>query len=403
MSTPLLFSITLANRASTVGSQVAIGFLLLPSEVGLWALALGWSTILCITQANDFARLALQADEKNRESVDFILRRWLLSGWLLVMACTVLFGQHLTSEAYLELVAATALSPFRIEANRLYSRLTWTGTSNLLAWANGAEGGCRALILISSAALGAGVWSFILGEAGAIAASIIIMRRGIPPVDRNALSWSWKLPDSITRKLTLTMATCLLVAAEGNLIPILLAKNLDTSAAGSYFFSNRIAGQIVIILYPIMIFEALPQLFLARNDKMKYKAAYWRWLKKILLLAGGMGLAISLIGPPMLRLLWGDVWAQASDFLLVLGITMACRVLFQFEKTRLESLGAFGIIFGLNIVSVVVIAGLIWACIAINVSAMALVVTLGIGSALLAIATHFVANVKAKSFFDQST
>ena len=61
----------------------------------------------------------------------------------------------------------------------------------------------------------------------------------------------------------------------------------------------------------------------------------------------------------MMRLVWGERWAQAAEFLRILGFTLAFRTVFSFGKAQLEAIGAFASIFIISLIDVTIIAGLL--------------------------------------------
>lgn len=394
MGARLLFAVTLANRAATLGSQLAVGAFLMPEAVGLWAVAVGWAGMLSPVQSADFARLSLQAPAdgpEDRERVDRALLRWLLLGWGAGFTVAVLAGGTLADAAWPLLLAMAALALPRVLVNRRITALARTGASSRIAWANGAEGMTRAILLIATAWAGCGPWSFAIAEAGALGAAFATSGGAAGSATGAATGDAWRLPAELVRKFAITGAISLLVAIELGAVPVLLARALSEATAGSYFFAFRLAGQIPILLLPLMLHQALPALIRLRDDPIALDVERRSWQLRFWLLAGGLGAAATLAGPPLIRLLWGDRWAVAADLLQVLGATLALRSLYAFAKAQLEAAGAYGRILALSVLDVAMIAGCALGGAALGATAMQLVAALAVEAAVMTGLGHWLA------------
>jgi len=194
--------VSLANRGGTLISQLAVGAFLSPEVVGIWAVALGVSTIALFFQASDFSRLPLQAGA-DRDVVDAVLARWLLLAWLLTSAGLVLATPHLIGASYGPLLALLALCPLRMQANRLLTRLSADGATTRLGWCTAAEGLIRTVVLVGAILLGMGGWSFVAVEWCAVITQLA-MARTITPSTTPSRSGGWHLPRKIIHQLAST-------------------------------------------------------------------------------------------------------------------------------------------------------------------------------------------------------
>lgn len=386
MSSRFLFCVSLANRGGTLISQLAVGAFLSPEVVGIWAVALGISTIALFFQAGDFSRIPLQAGP-DHDVVDATLARWLLLAWLATTLALVLTTPHLIGASYGPLLALLALCPLRMQANRFMTRLSADGATSRLGWCTAAEGLLRTVVLVSAILLGMGGWSFVLVEWCAVMTQMAMAHprsAGRAP----SRSGGWRLPRQIVHQLASTAVVCLLVATEGNLVAILIAKTFSEGAAGSYFFALRFANQIIVILYPLMLLESLPRLIGLRHDPTAFVHHGRLMLRRYWLLAAGMGIAVAIAGPLALRLIWGERWAESASMLQIMGFTMICRAMFVFAKVQLEALGAFYSILLLSLVDLGTILAFLVLAGWLRWSPISMVLILGVESLLILLLAH---------------
>ncbi len=381
MNSRFLLCVSLANRGGTLISQLAVGAFLSPEVVGIWAVALGISTIALFFQASDFSRIPLQAGA-DRDSVDATLARWLMLAWLATAAGVVLITPHLVGASYGPLVALLALCPLRMLANRHMTRLSADGATTRLGWCTAAEGLVRTVVLVSAILLGLSGWSFVAVEWCAVVTQLAIARRR-SAAHAPSLSGDWRLPRHIVHRLASTAVVCLLVATEGNLVAILMSRSFSEAAAGSYFFALRFANQIIIILYPLMLLESLPHLIGLRGDQAAFVHDSRTMRRRYWLLASGMGIIVAVAGPLVLRLIWGDRWDEAARMLQLMGFTVIFRSMFVFAKVQMEALGTFYSILLLSLVDLGTILAILILAGALRWSPIAMVAALGAESLII--------------------
>ena len=376
----LLF-VSLANRGGTLVSQLAVGAFLSPEVVGIWAVALGISTIALFFQASDFSRIPLQAGP-DRDLVDATLARWLLVAWLVTAVGLMLTTPHLIGASYGPLLALLALCPLRMLANRHMTKLSADGATTRLGWCTAAEGLARTVVLVSAILVGLSGWSFVAVEWCAVATQLA-MARPKSAAQAQSRSRGWRLPRHIVHQLASTAVVCLLVATEGNLVAILMSRSFSEAAAGSYFFALRFANQIIVILYPLMLLESLPRLIRLREDQSAFVQDSKKMMRRYWLLAAGMGITVAVAGPLALRLIWGERWEEAARMLQIMGFTVIFRAMFVYAKVQMEALGAFYSILLLSLVDLGTILALLILAGVLRWSPITMVGALGVESLMI--------------------
>ena len=381
----------LANRGGALVSQLAVGAFLSPETVGIWAVALAITTISLFFQANDFSRIPLQGTcPEEVIAIDETLNRWLMVSWIIVASLIAILMPSFAGKSYAPLLALLALCPLRIQASRFVTRLSTSGNMKRISWCTAAEGLVRTLVLVSALFLGAGLWSFVLVEWAAVTTQLIM----VWPESNNQIpkkSTLWRLPSPIITKICTTSLVCLLVASEGHVVSILLAKAASESAAGSYFFSLRFANQINMILYPLMILESLPTLIKNRTDPSRFTSEVRRLLRRYWILALTMGTVIAVIGPIGLRVVWGNRWMEAANMLHILGFSMAIRAMYVFAKVQLEAVGSFNLILALSVFDLTMISSILIVAGLNHFSPIMIVGILGLESLLILICAQILA------------
>ena len=389
MNSRFLLCVSLANRGGTLISQLAVGAFLSPEVVGIWAVALGVSTIALFFQASDFSRIPLQAGP-DRDLVDTTLARWLMLAWLATAVALMLTTPHLIGASYSPLLALLALCPLRMLANRHMTRLSADGATTRLGWCTAAEGLVRTVVLVSAILVGLSGWSFVAVEWCAVITQLAMARpkSSTPAASRNsgwrlARNSGWRLPRHIVHQLASTAVVCLLVATEGNLVAILMSRSFSEAAAGSYFFALRFANQVIIILYPLMMLESLPQLIRLRENQAVFVADSRTMKRRYWLLASGMGITVAVAGPLALRLIWGERWDEAARMLQIMGFTVIFRAMFVFAKVQMEALGTFYSILLLSLVDLGTILAILILAGVLRWTPIAMVAALGVESLII--------------------
>ena len=356
---PWILLANVGNRLLTVTTQLMVGFLLVPEQVGIFVVAASLAGLVSPFQSADHARLALQ-DRAAAPATAAVLRNWLLLGSLAgcVLAIAVLPFVGVDVEIA-PLVCLAPLALLRVMANVRVTLLSSDGRSAAIAVAYACEGGARSLALIGSALLGAGMWSLVAGEVAAVLASVVLLAR----LEPRPVPGGWRMPPGLLRRLLMTLGVALLVGVEVNCAAVAIGQLVGTASAGSFAFANRIAAQLGVLVLPLILLESLPRLLVARDDATAFRAASRREVHRLLLIVAPLACLLLAAGPLAMVMLWGERWREAAGLLAWLAPAIGLRLGYALAKAHLEALAAFPRILQLSaldtvlILSAVVLAG----------------------------------------------
>jgi PST family polysaccharide transporter len=383
VAVPWILVAGISSRALTVVTQLLVGFLLVPEQVGTFAVAAAFAGMATPFQSGDHARLALQ-DPADPRAAAAVLRNWLLAGCLASCAFAVLV-LPLTGAtvALAPLACLSAISLLRVLANLRSALLSARGRSGAIAVAVAGESHARCFTVVGMALAGAGVWSLVFGEVAAVLASLTVLDRFEP----GPAQAGWRMPAWMPRQILATLGVCLLVGVELNCSAVAIGQWCDAHAVGSFAFANRIAAQIGLLVQPLIALEAVPRLIAARRDPGRFHTVSRQERRRLLRIVAGLVGPLVLLGPPAMILVWGGRWREAAAMLPWLGLSLGLRLFYVMAKAHLEALGAFTGIFVLSCIDTALILGAVLAAAAIG-GAQAVVAGLALESAvILAIAT----------------
>ncbi len=366
------------NRVLTVATQLGVGFLLVPEQVGLFVVAAGIAGLSTPFQSADHARLALQ-DREHPSATAGILRNWLLLGSLgsCVVAIVVLPAVGLTV-AVAPLACIAMLSLLRVMANLRISLLSLSGRSAAIAVVTVCECSARSLVLIGSALLGAGMWSLVFGEVAAVLVSVLLLARFEP----GPPAGGWRMPPWLPRRLLTTLGISLLVGIEVNCSAIAIGNLIGTAAAGSFAFAGRIAGQLGVLVLPLIALEVIPRLLAHRGTAHRFHETSKRECRRLLSIILPMVAVLMTAGPWAMVLVWGERWREAAGMLRWLSLSIGLRLSYALAKAHLEALGNFQRILMLSILDTVLILSAV-VLVGLSGDATAVVVALACESALI--------------------
>jgi len=351
VAVPWILVANLFNRVLTMGTQLVIGFLLVPEQVGVFAVAAGVVGMASPFQSGDHARLALQ-DPVDPARTAATLRNWLLAGCTIsCVLCIVVLPALGSRVALAPLACLSLIGLIRALSSVRVVLLSRAGRSAAIAASGACEGAARSVALIGTALLGAGMWSLVFGEVAAVVISATLLQRFEP----GPAAAGWILPPGFVRKLSATLGVCLLVGFELNSASVAIGHFCTPAAAGSYAFAYRIASQVTVLLLPLITLEAIPRLLAARGSLTEMLAVSGLERRRLLMIAGPMVVAVVVLAPLVMVLVWHERWREAAVMLRYLGLSVGLRLAYSMAKAHLEVLGAFSRILMLSVVDTVLI------------------------------------------------
>jgi O-antigen/teichoic acid export membrane protein len=357
MTVPWLLLAITFNRCLTVATQLLVGFLLVPEQVGVFAVAAGLAGIVTPVQSGDLARVALQDPADPRGSAARV-GSWLLTGaaggWLVAVLVVPALGLGV---ARAPLACLAALAVPRVLGNVRVALLARAGRSRALAAVSAGDGLLRSLGVAGGALLGAGMWSLVLGEAAAALGSLALLVHLHP----GPAPGPFRLARPLARKLLAALAVCLLVGIELNCTTVAIGRLCGPADAGSYAFAYRIAAQLTVLLLPLIALEAIPRLLAARDRRVDFHAVSRREIGRLLRFAAPLVAVLALAAPPVITWVWHDTWRAAAEMLRWLGPAAGLRLAYALAKGHLEALGAFRAILALTALDTALILGAVLA------------------------------------------
>jgi PST family polysaccharide transporter len=356
---PWILLANAGNRLLTIATQVMVGFLLVPEQVGVFIVAAALAGLTAPFQSADHARLALQ-DGSDAPATAGILRNWLLLGSLAGAAVAVAVPHLFALDVAIAPLSCLApLALLRVMGNVRVTLLSRDGRSAAIAAVYACEGTARSITLIISAMLGAGMWSLVAGEVSAVLVSVVLLSR----LERRPVQGGWRMPRHLVERLLMTLGVSLLVGVEVNCAAVAIGQLVSTTSAGSFSFASRIAGQIGVLILPLILLETLPRLLAVRADASAFRAMSRREIRRLILTITPLVGLLLVAGPLIMVTLWGERWREAAGLLVWLAPAIGLRLGYAMAKAHLESLAAFPRILQLSgldsilILSAVLIAG----------------------------------------------
>lgn len=339
------------NRVLTIGTQLMVGFLLVPEQVGLFVVAAALAGLASPFQSADHARLALQ-DRDDPVRTAGVLRDWLMLGSLgSCIVSVVVLPATGVAVALAPLACLALLALPRVMSNARVCLLSRAGRSAAIALASASEGSARSLVLVGSALLGAGMWSLVFGEVAAVLVSAVLLARLEPGPPAGGL----RMPPWLPRRLLTTLGVSLLVGVEVNCSAIAIGQFVGTASAGSFAFATRIAGQLSVLILPLIVIETIPRLLAVRDSAAHFCEVSRREIRRLLLIITPLAGVVVLAGPWAMVAIWGDRWRESACMLRWLGLSIGLRLGYALAKAHLEAVGAFPRILLLSVIDTALI------------------------------------------------
>jgi PST family polysaccharide transporter len=336
-----IFVASVVARATGLLAQVLIGWLLLPEDFGVYALALGISTFtaalrngallpILIRRGAEFPTLA-------RTGFDFALRFNLLAMALLGVLGLVLLlrGQQAGAILFGMALAMPLCTPTLLHR----AKLTIDGRFAALAAVDlGASVGWQ-LSVIGLALLGYGPLSFIAApvvqtlvewwSSGRLSGLKIrsLPREAAPDYRRLLADAKWGMLG--------TTALCLAVSGDYFAVAVLA----DARTAGLYLFAFQLVAAVATPARGA-IESVLPAVLnQAGDDRARQGEVMRRTLVSILLLGIPVAMTLVLLAPALLELVWRGRWSDAAPAVAILFACAPAWVVLAVLQSQLEACG----------------------------------------------------------------
>jgi O-antigen/teichoic acid export membrane protein len=222
---------------------------------------------------------------------------------------------------------------------------------------------------------GLGVWGLVIAQyasflMGALLSWGLISWR---PQLRLASFAMWRELISYGRH-TIAATTVIRVGEE---IPVLILGRFTGAAAlGQLRYGRRIASLPLAMIMAAASYVLFPAFARIATERERFQASVLRALRWMAILAIGGGFIMIPLGKPLTSLAFGDVWAQAGEAVMALGVYTAARGISSLLVEALKAHGRPEVVTRMNVIELVVgtIAmlallpfGLVGVCIGISI------------------------------------
>jgi PST family polysaccharide transporter len=222
---------------------------------------------------------------------------------------------------------------------------------------------------------GLGVWGLVIAQYASFLVAALLSWGLISwrPQLRLASFAMWRELISYGRH-TIAAATVIRVGEE---IPVLILGRFTGAATlGQLRYGRRIASLPLAMIMAAASYVLFPAFARIATERERFQASVLRALRWMAILAVGGGLIMIPLGKPLTSLAFGDVWAQAGEAVMALGVYTAARGISSLIVEALKAHGRPEIVTRMNVIELVVgtIAmlallpfGLVGVCVGISI------------------------------------
>ncbi|MDQ3851086.1 MAG: oligosaccharide flippase family protein, partial [Actinomycetota bacterium] len=332
------------SRVITLLTTVVLARLLTPEDFGIVALA-----VLALTVVNVFSDVGLTGvlvvrQDFDRRAQGTVLTMLLVSGGLfsaLLVALAPLAADVFREPRLVDVLRALGALSFLSGFYWFYDMLLQRELEFRARFvAQMARTGAYAAVAIALAAVGAGVWSLVLGQlAGAVVVSIVLVALAPYRVRPTFQRWAVRAALGEGHGFLLQAGA---TTVQDNLDFIVVGRALGADALGSYSMAYRL-GEVpyASIADPIarVNFSAFARRRHAGED---VGPTFLRSLQAVALVTWPLGLLLSATAAPFTRAILGDRWTAMIGPLAVMGIWAAVRPLETTVGWLLNAVGEAG-------------------------------------------------------------
>lgn len=338
-----LGSVTLADivvRLMSLASQVVLGWLLMPSDFGVYALAVGISTTAKALRNGGVAQTIMARPEDYTADPHRYFRFALVFNVLAALALVVIALSVYRSRLQLAWILAGIALSFVIgtEASILRSKLTVDRRYrevNVISIAGAVAGQSTVCLL---ALMGCGALSFAMLPVAQATAETILTRRYAGAISVNARRSNTDYR-SLFRDARWVMlgAGALGLATTGDYLAVGMIASLATT--GAYFFAFQLAAALGTPISTAIDVVMPPGMAQASNDEGQRQRLFHAVLSGVLL--GGIPAAVicAIMAPSLVEFVWHGRWSSASVAIQLLTLAIPSWLVFTVCRAALTSNG----------------------------------------------------------------
>lgn len=303
-------------QAINLGVYIALSRLLVPSDFGAYAAAtvlVGFGVL--IVESGMQAAL-IQREDRLEEAQSTALAASIAGGVaaaLLGLATAPLLGLIFDSGEIAALAAASSgivlISVLSIVPNailqRQFSFLRLLVVDPIEVIFFGA-------VSIIAAVNDLGAWSLVIGQYAGMASGVVLSWALVRwrPRPRQASMAMWR--ELIAYGKHIFVSTSILRIGEQAVDTLIIGRGLGTGALGQYRYAFRVASMPYYVMLAGAAYVIFPALARIAGDRERLGAAFLRSLRWMAAIGFPAGLLLVPIGPPLVVIVFGDVWLAAG-------------------------------------------------------------------------------------------
>jgi O-antigen/teichoic acid export membrane protein len=337
----------LLTRGVGFAGQVALGWLLVPEEFGVWALAVSIATAVAALRSGGTSQILIKRGSEYAVHVGMILRFALafdaLAMLTLLLVAALMWAQHLTLAIVL---CGIALSiPLGTPAMILKARLTIDRRFRELATLTCGSSLVWQASVVALALLGFGAFSFTAPAFMQAAFESFTSWRyagKLPTLRTQASAHDYWLLFRESRWVMLSAAALALATTGGYFAVAMLS---DARTTGLYFFAFQL---IVAVSAPVYgAFETVLPTLLTRldADRPRQTDACVRTLRVSMGVGVPAAAVFALAAPMAIHLVWQGAWDAAAPAVQVLAACLPAWLLVSAGRSLIDARGLWRVRF----------------------------------------------------------
>jgi O-antigen/teichoic acid export membrane protein len=336
-------------RVVAFTGQIALGWFLLPTEFGTYAMAVSITTVVGALRNGGSAQLLIQRGSEYETLVSLFLK-YSLS--LNVLAMIVVFGLAPFAprlfgppELTLLIVCIGLSFPLGTAATIFRTKLTIDNRFQALAMLNTTSTILLQVTTVGLAYLGYGVFSFVTPLIIQVVYETLAGRVLVGKVPGLNKRFEWRQAASLLRETRWIMlaGAMLALATTGDYLAVGLLT--DELTVGLYFFGFQLVVAVGV-LFSSGIEAVFPSVLAQLNlNRPRQAVAFLKSLRVITLASMPACVVVIIVGPTVIHWLWHGKWDAVSSSVQVLSACIPAWLIVNTGRTLIEARGSWRIRF----------------------------------------------------------
>jgi len=344
----ILFSVV--NKIVTVGSQVALAWLLLPRDMGLVAMTFSVTSLVTLICGPNLTKLLIQRPDRFREEAAQAF--WLSLSLNLAAALALVLISPLAAHLFKEprviglILVTAAATPLMalptIYAAALYRDLRFKN----IAVMHCGEGILRNVLAVVLAALGFGPYALVLPLVAGALFSASVFRWQAGPIPLQAPRPSQWL--ALLAPAGWLMLHTFFTAIQTYGTSLVLGVVHNSTVTGLYYWGFALSTQALFLLAANLQTVLFPALSRVNHDGPRQYAAFRNASSALMLVAVPVCVLQVLLARPALHLFFQERWWPAAPVVQWLSLGMLTQPLTVLATSLLLARGRFGMLAALT-------------------------------------------------------